>query len=251
MGTFDASISLGEALVAGGTLALAVATFVVAWETRAVRREAADSQVRRALRAAMAEQLENCRRWLAINPSMGQPSLRRLYTAEPRMTALQGLLEAVDTPADLAAYLVWLRGMIADAWRVLEETLPLIVPLDGSPPERAPENTNIRNDHAVMVDRLQVTAALIAAEAARRGFAETAGLNDVSPWTIVQEGPNGAREVTDATDHAYHGAPPFPSDPAYADARPAARDRAGYATGERQRAELTSTARPSAMRPID
>jgi hypothetical protein len=67
------------ALMTGG---LAIATFWFAWEARAARRAARGEESRRILRAALAEQLDDCRAWASGHA--GRPELggRRL-TVEP------------------------------------------------------------------------------------------------------------------------------------------------------------------------
>jgi hypothetical protein len=94
------------------------------------------------------------------------------------------------------------------------------------------------DDWRVMVERLQVIAALTAAEARRRGLVEVARLHDIVAWTVVPRRPDRSREMLAISDRM-RGIPPFPADPAFAGVRPEARDLAGAATGARQEQELS------------
>lgn len=229
-------ISQGELLVALGTGALAVATFWLALESHKARAEAKTEAVRGILRAALAEQLDNCRAWFTRDPSRGDASLGALRRAEPNLKSTVVLLESVDLPADLVAYLVWHLGRIREDWDQFANRLDKIMP------HRSQSGAGVDNDSrdtwTLLVDRLQVLAALLAGEARRRGLAEVAAPYDAAPWVTVLERPDRERELRWVTDRAIRGGPAWPADPAFAVAEPSARDRAGAATGARQRDDL-------------
>ena len=231
-----------ETAVALMTGALAIATFWLAWEARTARQGARADDERRILRTALAEQLDNCRAWTSRDPTRGEPAVRALQGAEPRLAAIAGLVDRLDLQPDLVAYLIWLTSVVADLWSRIESAIgrlpeswasnPPTLTLDASTLEE------LGSDWRLMVERLQVAAALTAAEARRRGLDDVASTHDVVPWTVVPERPDRWRELM-ALNAPLSGEPRFPADPAFAAATPAARDRAGAATGARQQAALS------------
>ena len=98
------------------TFALAVVTVWLGWqaktqveETRMARVEDLAEQRRTTLRGAIAEAIENCRRWLSHEPRT--TSDPRLIVPKPlNFAALTALLASLDLPSDLVAYFVWARG---------------------------------------------------------------------------------------------------------------------------------------------
>lgn len=230
----------GELLVGSGTLALAVATVWLALEARTTRTAAATAAQRRLLRSALAEQLDNLRHWFGANPAHGDPSLDRIRRGEPRLAAVQSLLDGAELPPDLAVYLVWILGRIREEW-LFWPTVIAVGASDAESPADHPVNSGI-GIWSRMVDRLQVVAALVATEATREGFDELKRTHDAAPWTTVLEGPDRERELRSMTDRAHLGAPTFPTEGAFVAISPEARDRAGAATGARSRAELSKAA---------
>lgn len=230
-----------ETAVALMTGALATATFWLAWEARKARREARRDDERRILRAALAEQLDNLRAWTSRDPARGAPAIRGLQGAEPRLAAVAALLDRLDLQPDLVAYLIWLTSAVGDHWGRIEGAIGALPAAWGSNPPTmsidAAATAQLGDDWRAMVERLQVLAALAAAEAQRRGLDDIAGPHAAAPWTIVPERPPRWRELM-AIAGIPRGEPPFPSDPAFAGVRPEARDRAGAATGARQQADL-------------
>jgi hypothetical protein len=134
-------------------------------------------------------------------------------------------------------YLIWLTSSVGDHWGRIEANLDALPTVWGSdPPAPLLEGSDLaklKDDWLVMVERLQVLAALTAAEARRRGMQDVAGLYDVVQWTVVPQRPPRWRELM-AIACRPDGDPPFPLDEAFAHVRPEARDRAGDATGARQ-----------------
>ena len=235
-----------ETAVALMTGALAAATFWLAWEARKARREARRDDERRILRAALAEQLDNCRAWAASDPARGEPAFRNLQGATPRLVSVAAVIDHLDLPPDVVAYLIWLTSTIGDHWGRIEQQVDLLARLHGGSvdQERA---SRLTDDWRAMLERLQVLAALTAAEARRRGLDDVARPHDVVPWTVVPMRPERSRELT-AIDEQGRGAPRFPSDPAFANVRPEARDLAGAATGARQEAALHDAVNPQVRR---
>jgi hypothetical protein len=217
--------------VAIATFALGLATVWLALETRQARLETRNADDRRILRTALTEHLNNLRMWVAHDPARGEPSIEWLRGATPRLDALQSMTHQLDLPADLVPYLVWLMGTIDELWTQIDLTLNWPVGPNGTLTvnwERLP------NEWRVMVERLQVAAALIAGEARRRGFDDIAAPYDLSPWVIPLTWEEHGREMMSANDSALRGAPPFPADAAFAGSAPGARDQAGVQTGAHQ-----------------
>src|SRR5258706_4117526 len=123
-----------DALVGIGTLALALATVWLALEQRRTRLHAERRRVRTLLRAAVAEQLENMRRLHPRDPSRGQPALIALRDSGPTFDSLRRLVEELDLPPDLAAYLIWLVGDAQQRWSAFRGLLDDLAPIDGSAP---------------------------------------------------------------------------------------------------------------------
>src|SRR2546426_1833612 len=109
--------------VAIATFALGVATVWLALETRQARVETRNADDRRILRAALAEQLDNCRKWVTHDPARGQPSFEWLRGAAPRLDALQAMIQQLALQADLVPYIVWLIGTLDELWTQVDRTL--------------------------------------------------------------------------------------------------------------------------------
>jgi len=214
----------GTLVLAFATVVLACATVWLAVEQRRARIEAGHARVRTALRAALGEQLENARRWHARDPSRGNDALQSLRSAGPTFEATARLLSEVDLPAELAAYLLWLIGDTRRAWDTFRALLDRIAPADGSVPTIHPSNSNAGNDWRLILERLQVAACLVAAEASRRGYGVDGAIVDHVRWELPQVWPERMRVLTQVSESTYFEAPPFPSDPAYATCSAGARD---------------------------
>jgi hypothetical protein len=221
--------------VALATFALGLATLWLGWQTRQARVDARNDDDRQVLRSALAEQLDNCRMWVTRDPARGEPSFDWLRRAEPRLDALQSLIYRLDLQADLVPYLVWLIGTVDEWWTQIDHTLNTPTGPVGTP---RVDQHRLPNEWRVMVERLQVAAALVAGEARRRGFDDLGGPYDKSPWVVPHQWEEHGRYMMSLTDIASRGAPPFPADPAFAGTAPSARDRGGAQTGERQQAFL-------------
>ena len=145
---------------------------------------------------------------------------------------MQRLVDEADLPADLAVYLVWITGRMRDEW-AWWPTVAAVGSSGSLSPADNPVNSGV-GKWALMVDRLQVAAALVAGEASRQKFPEIRQAHDAAPWTVVLPGPPGEREQRAATDRARLGAPAFPVGELYVQASPPIRDRAGAATAGRR-----------------
>lgn len=91
-----------------------------------------------------------------------------------------------------------------------------MAPADGSVPTVHPTNSNVRNDWTLILERLQVMACLLAAEASRRGYGADAAIVDQVRWEFPEVWAERTRALTQLSEGTYLEAPPFPSDPAYA-----------------------------------
>jgi hypothetical protein len=227
----------GELFIGAATLALGAATVWLGLETRWTRNEGRKDVARALLRAALAEQLGNCRDWLIRDPARGEPAIRGLEGSEPRLRAVQALIDGLDLQADLVAYLIWLLPTIGDLWGRIDQLIDR-APDDWGKPDgirslEPQELSELGDLWRAMVERVQVLAALMAGEARRREFLDVASPHDAAPWTVVPQRPERWREYI-AISGIQRGEPRFPADSAFAAIRPEARDRAGAATGAAQ-----------------
>jgi hypothetical protein len=203
-------------------------------------------QSRPEMRVGLVEQLENCRRWLAADPARGAPARNRLRRMEPRLEAVRTIVDRVDLAPGLAVMLIWQMGAIADLWRRIDDALDAIGRTLGGQPNTA-RAQEVADLWPVMLERLQVLAALLSAEGVRAGQVELATTHDGAPWTTVPERPPQWRALQAIGDRQ-DGIPPFPPDPAFDRVRPEDRDRAGAATGARQQADLADAAHAGVQR---
>ena len=214
----------GTLVLASATVVLACATVGLALEQRHGRIEAGRARERVALRAALAEQLENARRWHPRDPNRGDEALQALRSAGPNFKATARLHSEIDLPAELAVYLQWLIGDTRRAWDAFRALLDRVAPTDGSVPTVHPTNSDVRNDWELILERFQVVACLLAAEASRRGYGVDAAIVDHVRWELPQVWPERMRALTQVSESTYLEAPPFPSDSAYARCSFGARD---------------------------
>jgi hypothetical protein len=212
-------------IIAFATLALALATVWLAGEQRRARLSVERTHVRIALRAALAEQLENMRRLHPRDPSRGQPALVALRAAGPTFDRLEGLVTDVALPAELAAYVIWLIGDARARWSNVFGLLDEIAPVDGRPGLVHPGNTGIRDDWQVMLERTQVAGCLVASEMNRLGFGDDAAIVGRVAWSVPMVWPPGMRSTTQLSEGIYLDGPPFPAGPAFVGCGPANRDR--------------------------
>lgn len=225
------------------TVGLAVATTILAaftgwlaWETRQIRANEKRERVRVAFRAALIEQLDNCREWQTHPPDRGAPMLEYLHGRVPKFEAVERLLGTVDVAGDLAAYVVWLIAQIRDEHQRFDATLA--PPISGEALLRA---DNSRDPWWVLVDRLQTLMALLQEEARRFGVQSVLPVD--ARWLRPLPGPPDARVLTDANDHALRGAPMWPS--GFDICAPAKRDEQGAALAYEQQTQLAESLNPA------
>lgn len=204
-------------LVVGGIIAVVVGVLPWRGPKRAHDTEntggtkSLDADARRAIRAALTEQLENARAWFTRDPARGDPALQHaLRDAEPMFADLTALHARIDLPPDLGSLLIWLRGAAKEDYRRFQEILEIAAPTKGVGWINPSVHNEARAVWSMIVDRLQVLAALVASEARRLGLEEVATAYDAAPWVTVLEGPPREREMRWATDCAPPAAPhPF------------------------------------------
>ena len=176
-------------LVAVILLVVAAVLGIVAWGQRpttpAVEAAApshGDDDATQGIRAALVEQLENCRSWQSRDPARGEPAWARLRDAEPRLAAIGTMVDRVDLPPDLAALLIWQIATIRELWpRVDGVRDALHRTVNGLPnPTRQAE---LRDLWCVMLGRLQVVASVDSIE----HFAAGDGIDLLLPdsWGII------------------------------------------------------------------
>lgn len=226
------------------TLTLAGATFalvlVTGWSTRklvqegrAGRREDRAERRRGLVRAAVAEGVDNARAWWAVEP-------RRLTLGEKQRTvpafqfeALGALVDNMDLPPDVVAYLLWARGYAGD---LRDRYASCVAGKEGAEPVN-----ECRDLWASTLDLVQTIPVLIRAHG--MGEPELApamfGFN-FERWLVAQERPPQTRELEHVQRMAMDGAPPWPIGELYASSSPAARDAEGARTGDRSREQLAS-----------
>jgi hypothetical protein len=229
------------------TFVLAVATSFVAgftawlaWETRKTRLQEREEHERLAFRAALVEQLENCRDWLSHSPERSYQAVARLHDRAPRFDAVTGLIGAVDLSGDLVDYLIWQLAEIRDEHDRLQELL------SGINPELAVAGQvqlgEVRDLWRLLVDRLQVLACLVRSEAHRRGIrVYEVGTREVR-WLRPLPGPPQGRSLTEANDRATLAAPPWPT--GFDTCGPAERDAQAEAVAQEKQDQLRSSVGP-------
>jgi hypothetical protein len=224
------------------TFLLVVATLglvgVTAWSTRKLvtegrdtRREERAERRRALIRAAVAEGVEYARAWFAVQPRRLTLGEKQRRVPLPGFKALAELIDNMDLPADVVAYLLWARGHTLD---LRERYGSCIAGAEG-----APAVNECRGIWDSTLDLVQSIALLVRAHAAADPeLAPAVGGFAMGHWLVAQPGPPGGRELEHTQRMAMEGAPAWPSGIAYAGWSPASRDREGAETGERQRASL-------------
>ncbi len=223
-----AGIRLGDLdWTAIGTLALAVVTVVVIGIDARERRTKRVEARRRLYRAALVEQVENCRRWLRWDPGRGLEQARRLVHDRPPFTAVERLIGDESLGGDVLAVLIWLVGdtryRVERFGRCVGETV-------------GDAAGACRNDWWAVVDDLQALALLLLDQArADPDLVAITGPFRVVPWLVPLPGTPDERFHTHAERVATQHAPLWPTDPVYARSSPSGRDkRAAQAQAARE-----------------
>jgi hypothetical protein len=207
------------------TVVLAGATVWLARESRKDRIEQRNERERRLLRAALLEQIDNCRQWTQGHPGDLQVAQMR---PDPSVARLTELLEGLSLPPDLAVFLTWARGDLAAHYRAHKSAVASS--LHGA-------NVGIAAPRFSMVDLLQEVTCLIRAHARSMGHRVVADGLASTQWE-VPEGPNDRPRNYELQVKAGHR-PPWPSGDAYGVCSPAQRDEAANAEVARQMGVLT------------
>lgn len=232
-----ALLNTATLLLAGATLALVLVT---GWSTRKLvhegregRREDRAERRRALVRAAVAEGVDNARAWWAVEP-------RRLTLGEKQRTipafqfeALGTLVDNMDLPPDVVAYLLWARGYVAD---LRDRYASCVAGKEGAQPVN-----ECRDLWASTLDLAQTIPVLIRAHGLGEPELAPAMFGfSFERWLVAQERPPQTREHEHIQRMAMDGAPPWPTGERYALFSPAARDAEGARTGDRSRDQLAS-----------
>ena len=147
---------------------------------------------------------------------------RRLAKSEsvPPMVALSHVLEQVQMPNDLVAYLVWLRDRAARVQRLYRLAM------------RRNDEQRVRDLREAEIDHLQTIVCLLEAHArATPDLEPAAAAAGLLEWREARMWPEGQRQGQQRELEARGQAPPFPTGPAYAPCSPTSRDAEGTAAG--------------------
>lgn len=228
-----------QRLVAVGTLWMAIVTVGLIWDTRTGRKDDERSREAGAFRAALVEQVENCRHLYSHSPDRGITAIRPLLGWAPSFDELTRLLGSVPIPGDLTAYLIWLIAQTRQWHGLVQSDLELLL----NKSENDDSNVAIfRWAWRVELDRLQAASCLLQAEAERRGLRDVTDAfpPDANwlPWLAPKPRPPQPPGLAEVTDQAYANAPPWPRDHAYQRCSTEVRGRTANAASTKQWAEL-------------
>ena len=215
------------------TIVLAIATVALAWEARQSRLETGRERRRAAFRAALVEALDNCR-WRVDDPARGMEGARRVKAHQPSFEAAGRLLAEVNLPAQLLMRLVWLidiaQEQVAKVMARAEVEVPGLRAFHSEQAgtevkSRQEDLAVLRTEWTIAVDHLQTLLCLIRCEARRQGFADVADAFVGHDW--LKPDPLLWNRMAYEKDHRdQRGAPIFPTDQAYAECAPGAREAA-------------------------
>jgi hypothetical protein len=194
---------------ATGTLALAVATVVLAWESRAGRRDERRQLEEGLLRAAIVEQLDCCARLKACPPADQYEDDRSAGQNSISFDSLRRLIEGVSLPDDLSPYLVGVIARVDQLRRRIMER-ELWGPVSVASWRWTRYGADVWLEWAVELGELQRILGLLLAEASRRGMTEGRAFVELEGLTPIAVHA-GARATIVAELIALS---PFPSGPA-------------------------------------
>ena len=231
--------TLLTAVIAGATVVYVIATWKLVSTTResterlvdegrAGRREERSERRRSFVRAAIAEAVENCRAWMAVQPRRLSLGEEQRHIPHPEFASLTALVENMDLPSEVVAYLIWARGYARD----LRDRYAACVAENA---EGAQAVNECRGQWDTSLDLLQSVALLVRAHATTDpdlipvtgGFAS-------GHWLAAQPTPPRTRELEHVQRTAMDGAPNWPSGDAYAGWSPSARDQESSRNAQRQ-----------------
>lgn len=245
------------ALLAIATVALAAGTSYLALESRRARIDVERMRRRHAFRSVLVDLADQCRVWVADDPTVNHRVAASLAAHPPRREAVDAFLGSVTVPTPVLARVLWEAAQaIGDADATLEairavdpqgaQALVTLVQerlavAQGLPPptvDREQAVSAARSHQALTLDHLQVAACLISCEARHQGCADLADVFDALKWLKPQP---GLRRVENEQQlYPLLGAPQLPEGDAYAQCSPEART-ASVAMLDQERAEAART----------
>jgi hypothetical protein len=171
-------------------------------------------------RLALVDLAEECRRWLEADPRRdANLTVKRLLETRLDLVGMRGFLEFVQLPAEVRRYLIWSISHLRVTNEEFQQSLHAVAASIGG--------ARVDNDKWWgIVDRLQVMACLLIAEAKRRGQSDIVATFEDDSWFAPLPGADREREIAELQNPARFGAPPWPSDAAYARCAPTQRDTA-------------------------
>ncbi len=172
---------------------------------------------------------------MAVQPRRLTLGEKQWLVPRPEFRSLTALIDSMDLPAEVVAYLLWARGYSPD----LRDRYAACIAANG---EGAHAVDNCRGLWDAALDLLQSTALLLKAHAASEAdLAPVVAGFAPGHWLVAQPGPPRMRELEHLQRMAMDGAPVWPTGDAYAGCSPEARDREGERTARRQHDQLHGT----------
>ena len=229
------------------TLCLGAATVWLGWQSRRAIQQAAGFRVQEkqdrmetALRAALLEQLDECRIWLRWHPNYSDHEWAQmvLQSQRPVVARLKDLLEREDIDPACRSRLLWRISQLTE-W-VAEQ-----VNEDGSARGGVQimlEDGDWFTTWALQLDRHQEVACLVLGSAAQAGFKELVESFREDWWLQPVPGPI-TRVETETGEVTQGRLPPWPADPAYSPWSPGARDDLARQLSEAQRERISRAMR--------
>ncbi len=211
-------------------LFLGAATVWLGWGARQSIRQAADFRVQdkrdrreRSFRAALLEQLDQCRMWLRWEPNHSdrQRAQKVLKHHLPVWHRLGDLLERETIDPACRARLLWRLHQLVE-W--VEEKGEAWDVVDVQHHHPLANDADWGSQWATQIDRHQEIVGLLLGAATQSGFTELVEAFRHDVWLQPIPGPI-PRASTEIGEVMQGRLPPWPADPAYEPWAPAARDR--------------------------
>jgi hypothetical protein len=197
-------------------------------EERAAQRADDDESRRRSdtafFRFPIVDLIDECRKWLEANPLRDEGVTVARLNGERLDVAgrVRNLLNTEQFPPELLGYLLWSVSHLERTNEGFQASLRAVK--DNTSGARVD-----RDKWWGIVDRLQVITCLLIAEARRRGLSDIVETFEGNTWLVPLPGGEREREIAESQNPGRFGAPPWPTDPAYAACSPAQRDGAAAA----------------------
>ncbi len=248
-------------MAAIGPFLLAVATFLLVWETRRARIEAARDRRRSAFRAALVDLLDQCRTWATTDASARHDLAARLAQHLPNAAAAHTFLGAVTVPQPVLKLVLWHLAQARDSAEAMTHAATALHPHGHDVSRGTAEDQaagQVRIHQALTLDHLQTATCLIAREAREQGFPEVSDAFDGLAWLDPQANVHRAQSATQGREPAFPDTPGLaPCSPASRDARAAEIEAAqgqafrGSPAGPMEEARDTGAVRPPDFRRTD